>query len=76
MIFSQVVPFAVYPLLHDTAVQDPVDVQDVHVPFATEIAEQETHEEAPEYDHFPYGQFVHEVEPDEDEYVPAEHEQQ
>ena len=39
VIFSHLVPFALYPSLHDTAVQVPVDEQAVQVPFSTAMAE-------------------------------------
>ena len=39
VIFSHLAPFALYPSLHDTAVQVPVDEQAVQVPFSTAMAE-------------------------------------
>ena len=38
-IFSHVVPLAVYPLLHETAVHVPADEHAVQVPFSTVMVE-------------------------------------
>ena len=43
VILSHLAPFALYPSLHDTAVQVPVDEQAVHTPLETEMVEQALH---------------------------------
>ena len=59
--FSHFVPFAVYPLLHETAVHVPVDEHAVQVPLLTLIEEQAVHELAPADDHVPVGHAAHEL---------------
>ena len=72
VILSHLAPFALYPSLHDTAVQVPVDEQAVQVPLLTLMLEQAVQLLAPADDHVPEAQEVQDVAVPPAEYVPAE----
>ena len=72
-IFSHVVPFALYPLLQETAVQIPVNEQAVQVPLLTLMLGQALQLLALAGDHVPEAQGVQDVAVPPSEYVPDGH---
>ena len=69
---SQVAPFSLYPLLHETAVQVPVDKHTLQVPLLTLIEEQGEQDDAPSDDQDIPKHFVQRVTIPPAEYSPAE----